>query len=126
MSLTISFKIFLFPAKVVKVDYYVEPHGNPVNPVSVSIPVGGSALQLMEAAANKYGTEFYFTAKYYGKWSGFEIEKINSIPDDESYYWEFLVKTLDGSIEHPDVGVSAYCFAKPGYGMIMRLKKLEK
>jgi hypothetical protein len=56
---------------MIMVDYYVEPEGNPVSPISVSIPVDGSALQVMEGAANRYGTKYY--SKYYGKYHGFEI-----------------------------------------------------
>ena len=110
---------------MVMVNYYVEPEGKPVDPVSVSIPVGGSALQVMETAANRYGTKYYFTAKYYGKYQGFEVMTINEIPGDETQYWEFLIKSPNGSIERPEVGVSAYKFSKPEYGMIMRLKVIK-
>lgn len=110
---------------MVMVNYYVEPQGNPVNPVSVSIPVDGSALQVMEGAANRYGTKYYFTAKYYGKYQGFEIMVIGGVPGDKTHYWEFLIKSPNGSIERPEVGVSAYKFLKPGYGMIMRLKETK-
>ena len=109
------------PAKMVKVEYKIESKGNLVKPVSVSIPVGGSALQVMENAANRYGTEYYFTAKYYGEYHGFIIDKINGIAGDKTHYWKFLVKSPDGSIECPDIGVSVYTFKNPGYGMIMCL-----
>ena len=111
---------------MIKVDYYVEPQGNPVSPVSVSIPVDGSALQVMEGAANRYGKKYYFTSKYYGKYHGFEILMINGIPHDEAHYWEFLIKSPNGSIKRPEVGISAYKFSNPGYGMIMRLKEKLK
>ena len=117
---------YLHAAKMIKVDYYVEPQGNPVSPVSVSIPVNGSALQVMEGAANRYGTNYYFTSKYYGKYHGFEILAIDGIPHDEAHYWEFLIKSPNGSIERPEVGISAYKFSNTGYGMIMRLKEKLK
>ena len=111
--------------KMVMVKYYVEPEGKPVDPVSVSIPVGGSALQVMEAATNRYGTEYYFTAKYYGKYQGFKVMAIDEIPGDEAQYWEFLIKSPNGSIECPEVGVSAYKFSKPECRMTMHLKVIK-
>ena len=112
-------------AKMVKVDYKIECKENPVKPVSVLIPVGGSTLQVMENAANRYGTEYYFTAKYYGKYDGFIIDKINGIAADKTHYWEFLIKSPDGSIGPPDVGVLIYKFKNPGYGMIMHLTPIN-
>jgi hypothetical protein len=72
--------------------------------------------------ANRCGTKYYFISKYYGKYHGFEILTIDGIPHNEARYWEFLIKSPSGSIEPPEIGISAYKFSKSGYGMIMRLK----
>ena len=87
---------------MVKVNYSVECKDTPLKPVSVYIPVGGSALQVMENAANKFGKQYFFTAKYYGSLQGFFIESINGVASDN---WEFLIKTPDGHVKRPHEGV---------------------
>ena len=94
-------------------------------PVTVEIPAGGSALQVMEIAAEKYGSQYNFVGKYYGSSLGFDIEKINGFPSDETQsteecYWEFLIRLPDGSIKPSKLGVSSYYFDTDRYGMIMR------
>ena len=96
--------------------------------VIVELPAGGSALQVMEIAADKYGSQYNFTGKYYvGSLEGFDIEKINGIPSDQSpltqCYWEFLIQFPDGSIKPSKLGVSSYYFDTDRYGMIMRFNK---
>lgn len=117
---------------MVKVNYSVECQENPgtSEPVPVWIPVGGSALQVMEAAANKYGSQYYFTSEYFGgSLHGFMVQTINGVPgehDKEKYYWEFLIKSPSGTMTPSSVGISAYHFETDGYGMIMRLKLIKE
>ena len=96
--------------------------------VLVEIPAGGSALHVMETAADKYGSQYNFTGKYYGgSLEGFAIEKINGFPSDQTpptqCYWEFLIRTPDGNIKPSKLGVSSYFFDVDGYGMILRFTK---
>ena len=115
-----------------KVEYSVEhscdDEPSAQNAVTVEIPAGGSALQVMEIAADTYGSQYNFTGKYYGgSLEGFDIEKINGFPSDETLptqcYWEFLIRFPDGSIKPSKLGVSSYYFDTDGYGMIMRFTK---
>jgi hypothetical protein len=116
----------------VKVEYSVQhscdDDPSVQNAVTVELPAGGSALQVMEIAADKYGSQYNFTGKYYGgSLEGFDIEKINGFPSDETQptqcYWEFLIRYPDGSIKPSKLGVSSYYFDTDGYGMIMRFTK---
>ena len=98
------------------------------NSVLVEIPAGGSALHVMEIAADKYGSQYNFTGKYYGgSLEGFAIEKINGFPSDQTpptqCYWEFLILTPDGNIKPSKLGVSSYFFDIDGCGMIMCFTK---
>lgn len=125
--MAISSHCFSSPAKMVEVNYSVENLGTSET-VSVWIPAGGSALQVMEAAANKYGSQYYFTSKYFGgSLHGFMAETINGIPDEQDllkkkYYWDFLIKSPSGTVTPSSVGISSYHFETNGYGMIMRLE----
>ena len=121
------------PAKTVKVEYSVEYSYEDkdvaetpiiIKPVTVVIPAGGSALQVMENAAVKHGQQYYFTAKFYGDNLGFNIETINGFPKSPSKcYWEFLIRLPDGSVKPSKLGVSSYYFDTDEYGMIMRYTK---
>lgn len=101
----------------------------PIKPVSVVIPARGSALQVMENAANQYGSQYYFTAKYYGgNLQGFDVETINETPSNltptSECYWQFLIRLPNGNVKPSKLGVSSYYFDMDGYGMIMRLTKI--
>ena len=115
----------------VKVEYSVEYSCDNETSVSdkviVELPAGGSALQVTEIAADKHGSRYNFTGKYYGgSLQGFDIEKINGIPSDQSpptqCYWEFLIRFPDGSIKPSKLGVSSYYFDTDGH-MIMQFNK---
>ena len=127
------------PSKTVIVNLSVEhpsedPHLGSVKQASVSvvIPAGGTALQVMENAANEYGSPYEFTAKYDGgSLHGFFIDKINGIPSNntqtppsDNYYWEFLIRYPNGTVKPSHLGISTYYFDIDGYGMIMRLTKI--
>lgn len=98
--------------------------------VNVSIPCGGTALQVMESAVDypdpDVGRMYRFAATYFGSTLGYFINAINSVPPviepltNESCFWLFLIQTPDGSILPSNVGVSSYTFKVDGYGMIMR------
>ena len=116
-----------------KVEYSVEhscdDEPSVQNAVTVELLAGGSALQVMEIAADKYGSQYNFTGKYYGgSLEGFDIEKINGLPSDETpptqCYWEFLIRFPDGTIKPSKLGVSSYYFDTDGYGMIMHFTKI--
>ena len=119
-----------------KVQYSVDYHTKdqhpgsvkkPPKPLTVVILTGGTALQVMENAANKHGSPYEFTAKYDGgSLHGFFICTINGIPSNtpsSDYYWEFLIQFPDGTVKPSSVGVSTYSFNADGYGMIMRFIK---
>ena len=107
------------------IDYSCGDHTIPMKSVSMDVPAGSSALQVMEKAANS-DKEIQFTAKYYDDDNvlGFDIETINGIPKLASECcWEFLIQFPDGSKKPSRHGVSNYYFDTDGYGMIMRLTK---
>lgn len=96
------------------------------NPVSVVIPAGGSAFQVMETAVNSFGSQYKFTATYFGSLFGYLIDAINGVPcavtqlPPSVCYWEFYIKFPNGTVTSSSVGVSKYTFNSDGYGMIMR------
>ena len=95
----------------------------PIPSVNVTIPRGGTALQVMEAAVD-INRSYRFAATYFGSTLGYFINAVNSIPPiiepSESCFWLFLIRTPDGEILPSNVGVSSYTFNDDGYGMILR------
>ena len=97
----------------------------PIPSVNVTIPCGGTALQVMEAAVD-IDRSYRFAATYFGSSLGYFINAVNSIPPiiepltNESCFWLFLIRTPDGEIIPSNVGVSSYTFNDDGYGMILR------
>ena len=116
------------------VRYQEGPCGNDSIPaipsIDVTIPCGGTALQVMEAATDypdpAVARMYRFTATYFGSVLGYFINAINMVPDtieqptNGSCYWLFLVETPDGKTLSSIVGVSSFTFDSDGYGMIMR------
>ena len=73
------------------------------------IPVSQKALELSYVPPiNMEQNSISLQNNYYGKWHGSKIEKINSIPNDETYYWKFIVKTPDWSIERLDIELNFF------------------
>ena len=95
----------------------------PIPSVNVTIPCGGTALQVMETAVD-IDRSYRFVATYFGSSLGYLINAVNSIPPiiepSESCFWLFLIRTPDGEILPSNVGVSSYTFNDDGYGMILR------
>ena len=95
------------------------------NPVSVEVPAGSSAFDVIENAVNQFGSSYKFTATYYQS-MGYFIEAINNVPYTVTNHppsrcsWKFIVQYPDGTQEEPDVGVSTFTFNNDGYSMIMR------
>lgn len=100
----------------------------PLPSLSVEIPCGGTALQVMENAvdAPQVGRMYRFAATYFGSSLGYFINAINSIPPviepltNESCFWYFLIRSPDGTVLPSSVGVSSFTISRNGYGMIMR------
>ena len=98
--------------------------------IDVTIPCGGTALRLMEKAAD-VDPRYRFTVTYFGG-LGYFTNAINMIPytinppASESCYWQFLIETPDGELLRSNFGVSSFTFNSDGYGMIRRYTSLNE
>lgn len=94
------------------------------NPVSVVVPAGSTAFEVIENAVNQFGSSYKFTATYFYS-MGYFINAINDVPytitnhPPSRCFWKFIVQYPNGTEVAPDVGVSTFTFNSDGYGMIM-------
>ena len=82
----------------------------PSFPVTVAVPAGSTALDVMEGAVD-ISRDFQFSATNFGATLGFLIDKISgtaSRPEDNCF-WSFLVTSKKGDDPQPSsVGVSHF------------------
>ena len=76
---------------------------------AVSIVQGGTALDVMEQAGNM-GSDYRFSATYFGSGLGFFIDTLNGVSNNQTNAcnWLFFIMTPDGAVEQASVGVSNY------------------
>ena len=122
-GITVQYSV-VYPARV-KTKYNpcsVETPPIPDQPVSVEIPEGGTALDVMEIAYNsQHAYKFTATFSEYG----FFVNAINGIPcaviqsPPSQCFWGFFIQYPNGTVSASNLGVSSYEFTDDGYGMIM-------
>ena len=97
--------------------------------INVSIPCGGTALQVMKSAVDyqnsTIGQMYRFSATFNGNTQGYTIDAINNVPTIfceslATCKWRFLIQTPDRYILVPSIGVSNYTFTNGSYSMIMQ------
>ena len=103
---------------------YPEPTCSTATPppdAAVSIVQGGTALDVMEQAGNM-GSDYRFSATYFGSDLGFFIDTLNGVSSnvDENCFWLYFIMTPNGIIEIADLGVSSYVIPADGYTIIWR------
>lgn len=113
-------------AESVKVEYtIISPSGK--RETTVSIPVNGSALDVMKAAVDQAAVDdrcaYKFTATYHAS-LGFFIDIIggHGKPDNDQHYWKFSYKKPGGDLVPSEVGVSTFTIPNSGYSIVMEYK----
>lgn len=96
------------------------------SPIKVTIPVNGTALNVMEASVD-VSPAYRFTATYFGSTLGYYINTINGTAASDTCYWEFFYQ-VPGSLQpvSSDVGVSNYTIPTDGYSIIMQYNPLNE
>ena len=82
----------------------------PSSPVTVAVPAGSTALDVMEGAVD-ISNGFQFSATNFGATLGFAIDQISGTANrpDDNCFWVFLVDYNDGDGPQPsNVGVSHF------------------
>ena len=100
------------------VNYAVEFPDQTVQ-VPVTVPVGATAQNVMEAGANA-NPNLRFVAMYYNTQLGYFINKIGNVGGDPNMYWQLLWSENNGPLIPSDKGVSNFVIPAAGYTIWMR------
>ena len=93
-------------------------------PITVAIPAGGTALDVMHGAVD-IDRRYQFNAKSFGQTLGFSIIEIAGTASSDNCYWSFYV-AQDGSPAKPsNVGVSHFSICSPAVSISMRYSSLS-
>ena len=100
---------------------------NPLSPVTLTIPEGGTAQKVLEASVG-ISSYYRFSATYFGSTLGYFIDTINGTSSDmaASCFWFFYVQEPGKQPELASVGVSNYVIPTSGYSIFMRYEKSEE
>ena len=98
---------------------------NPLSPVTLTIPEGGTAQKVLEASVG-ISSYYRFSATYFGSTLGYFIDTINGTTSDmaASCYWFFYVQEPGKQPELASVGVSNYIIPTSGYSILMRYQEI--
>ena len=93
-----------------------------IQPVTVSIPRGGSALNVMENARD-ISVAYDFSATYLGVALGYRIDRIGGTSNNDVCYWQFLYWPPFGEPYAPRHLVSDFVLPVNGGTIIMSFTK---
>ena len=88
----------------------------------VEISVGSVAQRVMELAADK-NKAYRFTATYFDKTLGYEIDTINDVTSKKPYYWAFYYQSPGKDPVKTNEGVTNFVIPEDGGTVILRYEK---
>ena len=99
--------------------------------MTVEVPLGSVALNVMEQAVILKGNDYKFTATYssfQAGQGGFFVDILNGTKNDDEKkcYWTLYIRYTNGDLCKSDVGVSDAKITPEVAGIVWRFEKYQK
>ena len=110
--------------------FYTIEHPDPIctnytspSSVSISMPIGSSALNVMELAVRDYGSSYGISVTYADTDSGYNILQINNLKVSSKCLWFAFVTPSGGTEAMLTSSVSLYIIPADGHTLTLRYKE---
>ena len=110
--------------------FYTIEHPDPIctnytspSSISISMPIGSSALNVMELAVRDYGSSYGISVTYADTDSGYNILQINNLKVSSKCLWFAFVTPSGGTEAMLTSSVSLYIIPADGHTLTLRYKE---
>lgn len=92
--------------------------------MAVYSDVGVTAQTIMENAVTKFGSNYRFTATYFGSAIGYKTIELNGVANNKGCIWKFYTRRHDGVTILSPVGITNFHIIHNGLTIIQRYESV--